>query len=56
MESAKRTRPEIKEFLRKLDCLQQTFSTLETLLNAVLKEKVYGIAEIDSHVPDRQKE
>ena len=50
------TDPEIKEFVRKLDCLPQKFSTLETFLNAVLKEKVYGIAEIDIHVPDHLKE
>ena len=48
----KETDPEIKEFVRKLDCLPQIFSTLETFLNAVWKEKVYGIAEIDIHVPD----
>ena len=51
----KETDPEIKEFVRKLDCLPQTFSTLETFLNAVLKEKVYGIAEIDIHAPDHLK-
>ena len=52
----KETDPEIKEFVRKLDCLPTKFSTLETFLNAVLKEKVYGIAEIDIHVPDHLKE
>ena len=52
----KETDPEIKEFVRKLDCLPQKFSTLETFLNAVWKEKVYGIAEIDIHVPDHLKE
>ena len=52
----KETDPEIKEFVRKFDCLPQKFSTLETFLNVVLKEKVYGIAEIDIHVPDHLKE
>ena len=52
----KETNPEIKEFVRKLDCLPQKFSTLETFLNAVWKEKVYGLAEIDIHVPDHLKE
>ena len=52
----KETDPEIKEFVRKLDCLPQKFSTLETFLNAVWNEKVYGLAEIDSHVPDHLKE
>ena len=50
------TDPEIKEFVRKLDCLPTKVSTLETFLNAVLKEKVYGLAEIDIHVPDHLKE
>ena len=52
----KETDPGIKELVRKLDCLLQKFSTLETFLNAVLKEKVYGIAESDIHVPDHLKE
>ena len=46
----------IKEFVRKPFCLPQKFSTRETFLNAVLKEKVYGIAETDIHVPDHLKE
>ena len=52
----KETDTEMKEFVRKFDCLPQKFSTLETFLNAVLKEKVYGIAEIEIHVPDQLKE
>ena len=41
--------------MRKLDCLPQKFTTLETFLNAVCK-KNYGIPEIDIDVPDHQKE
>ena len=52
----KETDPEIKEFVRKLDCLPQKLSTLETFLNAVWKENAYGIAEIDIHVPNHLKE
>ena len=50
------TDPEMKEFVRTLDCLPQKFSTMETFLNADWKEKVYGLAEIDIHVPDHLKE
>ena len=42
--------------MRKLDSLPPKFSTLETFLNAVLKEQVHGIAEIDIHVSDHLKE
>ena len=52
----KETDPELKEFVRKLDSLTQKFSTLETFLKAVWKEKVYGIAEIFIHVPDHLRE
>ena len=52
----KETDPKMKEFVRKLDCLPQKFSTLETFLNAVWNEKVYELAEIDIHVPNHLKE
>ena len=42
--------------MRNIECLIQKFSTLETFLNAVLEEKIYGIAEIDIHVPDHIKD
>ena len=51
----KETDPGIKEFVRKHDCLPQKFTSLKTFLNAAWNEKVYGIAEIDIHVPDHLK-
>ena len=48
--------PELKIFVKNFDNPPQKFTSLSSFLNAIVQQKVYGIAEVDICVPDNLKD